>query len=223
MGDLISNNNEHIVKSSYKLRELNISPLDTFKLISVVDALPVEWRESLNTLVFTVDEPFNLHNEIKLNFNGKNALIETVVSRTLYRELRNRVITPPTAQLNFNTHYVNDVLEWKEIYSLPFRTSLDTKLREFQYKLLNRCLVINSFLNKIGIIPSPASSFCGELNESLEHFFICCRYAKDFWAEVIKWFDNQGVKIKHLSDKKYNVWYSEVRRRVIYQSYFNSC
>ena len=84
---------------------------------------------------------------------------------------------------------------------MPFRTSLDTKSREFQYKLLNRCLVTNSFLNKIGIIPSPACSFCGEMNESLEHFFISCRYTKDFWAEVITWFDNQGVKIEHLSDK----------------------
>ena len=63
---------------SYKLRELNISPLDTFKLISVIDALPVEWRESLNMLAFTADEPFNLHYEIKLNFNGKIALIETI-------------------------------------------------------------------------------------------------------------------------------------------------
>lgn len=84
---------------------------------------------------------------------------------------------------------------------MPFRTSLDTKSREFQYKLLNRCLITNSFLNKIGIIPSPACSFCGEVNESLEHFFISCRYTKDFWAEVIKWFDNQDVKIKHLSEK----------------------
>ena len=69
---------------------------------------------------------------MKLNFTGKNALVETVVSKTLYRELRNRVITPLTVQLNFYTHFVNDVLEWKEIYSLPFRTTLDTKLREFQ-------------------------------------------------------------------------------------------
>ena len=142
-----------------------------------------------------------MHDEIKLSFNNKNVLIETVVSKTVYKELRNRIIIPPTAQLNFNTHFVNDVLEWKEIYSLPFRTSLDTKSREFQYKLLNRCLVTNSFLNKIGIIPSPACSLCGEMNESLEHFFICCRYTKDFWVEVIKWFDNQGVKIEHLSDK----------------------
>ena len=184
------------------LRELNISSLDRFRLISVIDALPVEWRESLNTFASTADEPFNLHNKIKLSFNNKNVLIETVVLKTVYKELRNRIITPPTAQLNFNTHFVNDVLEWKEIYSLPFLTSLDTKSHEFQYKLLNRCLVTNSFLNKIGIIPSPAGSFCGEMNESPpEHFFICCRYTKDFWAEVIKWFDNQGVKIEHLSDK----------------------
>ena len=95
-----------------------------------------------------------------------------MVSKTVYKELRNRVITPPTAKLNFNTDFANDVLEWKEIYSLPFRTSLDTNSREFQYKLLNRCLVTNSFLCKIGVIPSPACSFCGEMNESLEHFFI---------------------------------------------------
>ena len=39
------------------------------------------------------------------------------------------------------------------------------------------------------------------MNESLQHFFTCCRYTKNFWAEVIKWLDNQGVKIEHLSDK----------------------
>ena len=157
---------------------------------------------------------------MKLNFNGRNVLIETVVSKTLYRELRNRVITPPTAQLNFNT-------QWKAIYSLPFCSSLDTKLREFS-KSLNRCLVTNSFLNKIGIIPSPACSFCGEMNESLEHFFICCRYTKDFWAEVIKWFDNQGVKIEHLSEK--DIMFGILRcedelfiNHILSLLYFNSC
>jgi len=130
MEDLISDNSEFIVKSNHMLRELNISRLDMFRLISVIDALPGEWREPLNTFASTADEPFNLHNEIKLSFN-KNVLIETVVSKTVYKERRNCIITPPIAQLNCNTHFVNDVLEWKEIYSLPFRTSLDTKSREF--------------------------------------------------------------------------------------------
>ena len=129
-----------------------------------------------------------------------------MVSKTLYKELRNRIITPPTAQLNFNTLFIDDNLEWKEIYCLPFHTSLNTKSREFQYKLLNRCLVTNSFLSKIGIVSSPACSFYGEMSESFEHFFISCHYssqlkAKNFWAEVIKWLDNQGVKIGQFSDK----------------------
>ena len=79
----------------------------------------------------------------------KNVLIETVISKTIYKELRNRIITPPTAQLNFNTHFVNDVLEWKEIYSLPFRTSLDTKSREFQYKLLLKTGVLSEALGAL--------------------------------------------------------------------------
>ena len=134
-------------------------PLDILRLISVIDALPEEWHESLNTFASIADKPFNLHNDFKLSFNGKSVLIETVFSKTVYKELCNRVITPLIAQLNFNTDFANDVLEWKEIYSLSFRTSLDTKSREFQYKLLNRCLVTDSFLSKIGIIPSPACSF----------------------------------------------------------------
>jgi len=36
MGDLISDNNEFIVKSNHRLRVLNISPLDMCRLISVI-------------------------------------------------------------------------------------------------------------------------------------------------------------------------------------------
>ena len=45
----ISDNNEFIIKNIYKLRGLNISPLDIFRLISVIDAIPAEWRKSLFT------------------------------------------------------------------------------------------------------------------------------------------------------------------------------
>ena len=84
MGDLISDNNQFIVKSNHKLRELNISPLDFCRLTSVIDAIPAEWREWLTTSAPIVgNEPFNLHDEIKLSFNGKSVLLETVVSKTV--------------------------------------------------------------------------------------------------------------------------------------------
>ena len=62
-----------IVKTNHELRELNTLPLDIFRLTSVIDAIPAEWRESLSTSAPIVgNEPFNLHYEIKLSFNGKS-------------------------------------------------------------------------------------------------------------------------------------------------------
>ena len=123
------------------------------------------------------------------------------VSKTIYKEIRDRNITPPTAQLKYNAQFASDELDWKKIYSLPHRVALDTKSHEFQYKLLNRCLATNVLLSKIGTIQSPACSFCGEADESLEHLFATCHYTKKFWAEVIKWMSNLDIAIQPLSDK----------------------
>jgi len=146
---------------------LNISPLDAFRLFALTDALPLEWREGLKTISYIEDKPFNIHDEIKLNLNERTILNKTAASKIVYKALRNRTTTPPTAQLKFNTKFVDDVLEWKEIYRLPFSATLDTKSREFQYKLLNRCLVPNAFLFKVGLVSTPACSFCGDMDDIL--------------------------------------------------------
>ena len=53
VGDLISNKHELIIKS--ELRVLNLSPLDAFRLVSLIDALPTQWRESLKSCIYTGD------------------------------------------------------------------------------------------------------------------------------------------------------------------------
>jgi len=56
-------------------------------------------------------------------------------------------------------------------------------------------------LFKVGLASTPACSFCGDIDESLDHLITSCHYAKNIWAEVIKLFDKQGIEIAHLSDK----------------------
>ena len=83
MGDLISNKNELIIKS--ELIVLNLSPLDPFRLVSLIDALPTQWRESLKTCISTGDTPFNLRDEIKLSLSGQIVLpsvFENLLQRT---------------------------------------------------------------------------------------------------------------------------------------------
>ena len=58
----------------------------------------------------------------------------------------------------FSTHASQ--LDWEKIYLLPFKTTLDTKLREFQYKILNRILYTNKMLFKFKKVDSPLCDFC---------------------------------------------------------------
>ena len=69
-----------------------------------------------------------------------------------------------------------------------FIVCLGTKTSEFQDKILNRYPVTNTFLKKIGKIDSSVRTFCGVLNESLEHLFMTCYYFTTLlWKELIAW------------------------------------
>ena len=128
------------------------------------------------------------------------------------------IVTPPTAKLKFNVNFVNDTLNWKQVYSLPYRVASDTKTPEFQYKLLNRCLVTNtSWICKLSIIiPSPARSLCGESDESLEHLFLSCHYTKNFWSEIKKWLVDRKVKIEIFQTKIYRLVLLDERTRYLW-------
>jgi len=51
--------------------------------------------------------------------------------------------TPPTAQPKKIDNYSEASINWEKVYSLHFRTTLDSKLREFQYKILNNIVFTN--------------------------------------------------------------------------------
>ena len=72
----------------------------------------------------------------------------------------------------FNTDTFH--LDWEKIYLLPSKVTLHTRLREFQYKLLNKILCTNEMLFKIKKADFPLCYFCGTESETLEHFVFYC-------------------------------------------------
>ena len=58
-------------------------------------------RQSLKTCISTGDTAFNLRDEIKLRLSGQIVLLEKAHSKIVYKEFRNRIVTPPTAKLKF--------------------------------------------------------------------------------------------------------------------------
>ena len=88
-----------------------------------------------------------------------------------------------------------------EKHILPFWCSKETKLREFQFKLLHRRIATNDFLYKIGIKQSDSCTFCGEATENLVHLLWSFKYSNAFWKACYQWIMQNTSKVEqfHLS------------------------
>ena len=74
--------------------------------------------------------------------------------------------------------------DWKIFYLIPFNHTKDTKLRWFQYKILNRFLTTNSFMCKIVQRIDNICTFCKKEAETIEHLFVECKEVTSIWSKL---------------------------------------
>ena len=89
--------------------------------------------------------------------------------------------------------------DWQNINSSPFRTTRNTKLQNFQFKLSHRITATNSFLFKCGLKETELCTFCTETKESLLHLFWECTYSKHFWFSLVNVFENCGLNMQYIN------------------------
>ena len=77
--------------------------------------------------------------------------------------------TPLSAQKRFQDQFPDVQFDWNEIYSLSLKVSLETKIREFQYNVLNNTVFTNKEFFKIKMIDSPQCTFCKNEIEFLQN------------------------------------------------------
>ena len=81
-------------------------------------------------------------------------------SRELYQIQISEKYEKPTSQLYYERYFNKFDFDWKLIYLLPRMVTVDTKLRVFQYKILNNILFMNKMLFKFRKVESPLCYFC---------------------------------------------------------------
>ena len=70
-----------------------------------------------------------------------------------------------------------------KILHIPFKTTKNTKLKWFQYRVNHRILCTNKFLNKIGNAENGLCTFCNESDETIEHLLWECTKIQDLLTE----------------------------------------
>ena len=83
---------------------------------------------------------------------------------------------------------LNTEVDVKEVFGRIFKTTYDSCLRWFQYKLLYRLLPTGFFFFGGGtIVDSPRCPFCNQADETLLHMFWDCLKTRNFWLHVQSW------------------------------------
>ena len=81
-------------------------------------------------------------------------------------------------------------LDWHTIYSSFKRSTSDTKLKWFQYRILCRILTTNDYLYKRKVNDSDRCTFCKTEKETIRHLLWDCTYSETFWKRVLDWITN---------------------------------
>ena len=169
----------------------------------VGDSLSPEWHlllknENSFPSCFTATEDKNLDN-VCVVLDGHSVDVKQLTSKKVYGSLIASRAKEPSSKVRFTQHFSDENLDWKTIYKIPFVSTIDTKTRMFQFKILHGILFTNSTLFKMKLTPSPLCTFCCLEIESPEHIFYECAKVKDFWNDLIKWNKNTLLSLTYLS------------------------
>ena len=177
-----------------------LSPVEHFLLFSLFNAFPEEWRKILKTNKNSISSKTHdlIQTDFKLRIEGKKVNFQNLKSKSLYDSFVSKTSSIPTAQKKYNKAFSTHTfqLDWEKIYLLPFKTTLDTKLREFQYKILNRILYTNKMLFKFKKVDSPLCDFCEKELETIEHLFFHCTKVSMFWNDLKSVLDSFNIPIR---------------------------
>ena len=88
---------------------------------------------------------------------------------------------------NLSMHMTED--SWKKAFTSLKNLCKETKLKEFQFKLIHRIIVTKKELCLL-VSKQMTTAYTVEKNkDSIEHSFKDCRFVISFDTEVIKWFN----------------------------------
>ena len=89
-------------------------------------------------------------------------------------------------------------MEWDKVYSLPFRSTLESKTREFQYKILNCDVYTNEKLYRFSLVASPNCTFLSGKAESFVHLPLSSKISSEFWKHFLSLLKDNDIYIETL-------------------------
>ena len=134
-------------------------------------AIPAAWKKTIS----------NSEQHLKNDSNNNTDLTAANVTN---KSARKQLVLSALKAPNIETELVEKHLPFKAIYELPFKVTIENKLRCFQFKRIHNILPSNSSLHKMKINSSSSSDRCNHPHEKLTHLLYECPIVQSFWQKV---------------------------------------
>ncbi|KAH3884905.1 hypothetical protein DPMN_008891 [Dreissena polymorpha] len=130
---------------------------------------------------YTLIKSIPIHIKSEINTNNTPCTQTTFVENILGRKNKtNKIfyklqIKNPTEnskiQNKWQVLFGENELNWKHIFTMPYKATIESTLRNFQYKYIHRIIATNKYLFKCKLSNSNLCDFCSENIETIEHLF----------------------------------------------------
>ena len=170
-----------------------------FQLASTIECLPKVWKNCKFS---------------EINENNLEKYMKKVTTRNFYNKTIEKIRIPPTSECFFSTLLNIPCDTLQEYYGIPFKATIYTKLRSFQFKIIHNILYTNEKLHKIGYSDTSSCTFCKKNTETLLHLFVDCENIRPLWNQIsdellqpygIKSLSNKDILLGILVEKQNNV------------------
>ena len=107
--------------------------------------------------------------------------------KAAFKILTRPLVKTPTSQKSWEKVLCGQDLDWASIYMISRMVTVESKLRIFQYKVLNHILYLNDRFYKMGIVQTPLYSLCKQEKETMIHLLSQCNVTRQLWCSLSGW------------------------------------
>ena len=174
------------IKSFNTLRIKQRSNIDFLRWYGIVQAIPGKWR--CNTIAQANVNISMIDQDVIIGCTLENRFVplDKVKSVSFYKHLTKAKNTIPKCLDTLKNIYNIDMQSYKDLFMLPWKTTIDSRLRWMQFRINHFILPTNKWLHKIGLIDSPICKRCNTHIETMVHMIVECPKVNEFWLEFVE-------------------------------------
>ena len=171
-------------------QKYNLRNKDIVKWFSLIASVPMSWKVEIRNYFSSIEDTCT-----PTIPQPKVSLLPDMSVKAAYKILIIPLVKVPTSQKSLEKLLCRQDLDWASIYMIPRMVTVESKLRIFQYKVLNNILYLNDRLYKMGIVQTPLCSLCNQGKETVIHLLCQCHVTRQLWCSLGGWL--QGVLRLH--------------------------